>query len=128
MSVDLCGEFYLSFVDSVENEDVTGGRMRGRVDVDEGNPIPSRETSRCRPMYLLCDNLFRDAAFGFELNGIFELLTNASSGMYVGEKEYSYSLSKESWFVGSHRIIDQEVQLKGVGSWKASGECSRLIS
>ena len=96
--------------------------------MDEGNPIPKRESSRCRPMYLLCDNLFRDAAFGFELSGIFELLTNASSGMYVGGKEYNYSLSNGLRFVGSHRIIDQEVQLKGVGSWKASGECVKLAS
>ena len=103
-------------------------RMRGRVDVDI--PIHSRDgSSRLLCMYCSCDTMFKEAAFGFELSGKFQLLTDASSCMDIGEKEYNYSLSNAALFVGSLRIIDQTVQLQCVGSWKiwkASGEHGKL--
>jgi hypothetical protein len=123
-SLDL--RFYLSSGSARKND--TCSRMRGRVDVDI--PIHSRDgSSRLPPMYYLCDTIFKEAVFGFELIGKFQLLTIASSCMDIGEKEYNYSLSNAALFVGSLRIIDQRVQLQCVGSWKiwkASGEHGKL--
>jgi hypothetical protein len=106
--------------------------MRGRVGVKAlGADIPihsRRDSSRLLCMYTSCDILLKEAAFGFELIGKFQLLTNASSGMLIVEKEYNYSLSNCSLFVGSPQIIDQRVQLWCVGSWKASGEHGNLSS
>ena len=119
--------FYLCFSGSAGNEDLdTCSRMRGRVSVDI--PIPDGYvTSRLRSMYCSCGELLKDADYVLGLSGKFQLLTNASSRMILGEKEYSYSLSDASLVVRSRQTNDRKVQLCGVGSWAASCEQGKLF-
>ena len=58
-----------------------------------GNPIHSGDSSRLRCKYHSDVILPRGAAFGFELSGKFQLLTNASSCMYGNKEEYNDILS-----------------------------------
>lgn len=117
--------FYLLISCSAGSRFDTCSRMRGRVNVDI--PIHSRDTSRLLPMYFKCDIVFKDAAFSFDLSGKFQVLIDASSCKYIGDREYNHSLSNAGPFVGSQLTAAQKVQLESVGSWKASGERSMLL-